>query len=198
MRTSKPIATISYNSKEYLEHKLNELFKAHTISDWFFIHHTAEADEKKDHFHVWIKPNKLIDTMDLQDFFKEPNEEEPHKPFGCIDFVNSSTDDAVLYFVHDPNYLISKNQSREFVYKRDDFVVCNEDSFEYLWQHAYKASEWAKNSHIRDLLEYSNFTPYELFMAGAIPLKQATFVNSLMNLKKYNYKVERNGNETHE
>ena len=71
MRTSKPIATISYNSETYLRDKLNELIKSHKISDYMFIKHKAESDERKDHIHLWIKPNTLLDTMDLQKHFTE-------------------------------------------------------------------------------------------------------------------------------
>lgn len=71
MRTSKPIATISYNSADFLKLRLNDLIKSKKICDWMFIQHTAEADEKKDHIHLWIKPNTLLDTMDLQEHFLE-------------------------------------------------------------------------------------------------------------------------------
>lgn len=47
MRTSKPIATISYNSADFLKLRLNDLIKSKKICDWMFIQHTAEADEKK-------------------------------------------------------------------------------------------------------------------------------------------------------
>ena len=70
MRTSKPIATIAYNTVDFLEQKLAELLRNHKIQDYFFIYHIAEEDEKKDHIHLYIEPNTRIDTMDLQEFFR--------------------------------------------------------------------------------------------------------------------------------
>ena len=68
MRTSKPIATISYNTEEYLVSRLQELVRNKKICDYMYIKHFKEEDETKDHIHLWIKPNTLIDTMDIQDF----------------------------------------------------------------------------------------------------------------------------------
>ena len=67
MRTSKTISTISYNTKDFLEFKLMELMDSGDISDWFFIQHFAEEDEKKDHIHLWVKSNitPLIDFKEL-------------------------------------------------------------------------------------------------------------------------------------
>ena len=100
MRTSKPIATISYNSQEFLVHQLELLIKNHKISDYIFINHFAEADEKKNHIHLWIKPNTLLDTMDLQKHFTELDPKNPTKPFKCIDFRISQVDDWILYNQH--------------------------------------------------------------------------------------------------
>ena len=68
MRTKGLVSTISYNTPEFLELKLQELYKKHTISDYMFIQHIAEEDEKKDHIHLLIEPNTLIDTMVIQDY----------------------------------------------------------------------------------------------------------------------------------
>ena len=43
----------------------------HKICDWYFVYHFAEIDERKDHIHLFIQPNTLLDTMDLQDFLRE-------------------------------------------------------------------------------------------------------------------------------
>ena len=110
MRTSKPIATISYNSQEFLWVKLNELIDAHKISDFMFINHFAEEDERKNHIHLWIKPNTLIDTMDLQKFLIELVPNNPLKPLKCIDFRPSLVDDWILYSQHFEPYLASKNE----------------------------------------------------------------------------------------
>ena len=91
MHTSKSISTISYNTKEFLIRKLNELIDTNFISNWFFIEHQPEEDESKKHIHLWVKPNRLLDTVDFQKFFIQlvPGEEKPRK---CIDFVKSDCD----------------------------------------------------------------------------------------------------------
>lgn len=48
MKTSKPISTISYNSKPYLVKKLNDLKKAGILEFWSFIEHEPESDEIRD------------------------------------------------------------------------------------------------------------------------------------------------------
>ena len=60
MNTSRPISTISYNSKIFLDFKLKELVEKHLVSDFMYIIHTAEDDELKDHIHLFLKPNKKI------------------------------------------------------------------------------------------------------------------------------------------
>ena len=86
MRTSKPISTISYNTQEFLLHQLDEMIKNHIISDYMYINHFAEEDERKDHIHLWMKPNKLLDTMDIQKYLLEIDPNNPTKPLKCNDF----------------------------------------------------------------------------------------------------------------
>ena len=57
------ISTISYNSDEFLKKKLEELYIRHIISDYFYIWHYPEEDEKRGHFHVSVKVNQRIDTI---------------------------------------------------------------------------------------------------------------------------------------
>lgn len=182
MRTSKPISTISYNSQSFLVCKLGELVKAHKISDWIFINHFAEEDERKDHIHLWIKPNVLLDTMDLQKHFMELDVLNPTKPLKCIDFQSSSVDDWILYSQHFEPYLASKNESREYHYTKDDFVYCDEDSFEDLYHHAFKGSEWAKRWQILEQLKTNAVNPADLIYNGSIPLGMACSLNALRQM----------------
>lgn len=136
MRTSKPVATISYNSAEFLKSKI-EYLKEHGIIEYgMWIYHKKEADEKKDHWHVYLKPAKLIQTVDLENVFKEldptwkPKEvyedekdKERHEKkqfLGVINFVVSKESDWLLYSLHDPNYQIEKGLSKQYVYGFDD------------------------------------------------------------------------------
>ena len=170
MRTSKPISTISYNSQQFLLHQLDELVKNHRISDYMYICHFAESDERKNHIHLWIKPNTLIDTMDLQKFLTELNPENPAKPYKCIDFHQSNVDDWILYCQHFEPYLASKGESREFHYTKDDFIYNDEDTFEDLYNHAFKGSEWAKRNQTLQALAHGTMNPTELILNGTVPL----------------------------
>ena len=68
MRTTKPIATISFNTPEYLKLKLDELTKAKKIAFWAYIVHQPEDDEagNKVHMHVYIEPSAMVQTEDLR------------------------------------------------------------------------------------------------------------------------------------
>lgn len=105
MRTSKTFSMISYNTPQYLEFKLNELVKAKIIEEYRFIKHDGE-DGDKDHIHLWIKPNRRIDTMELSEELTEivPGETKPLK---CIGARNSNEEDWLLYAIHDEDYLES-------------------------------------------------------------------------------------------
>ena len=127
--------------------KLDELIRNHVISDYMYIEHLPEEDEKKKHIHLWIKPNKLLDTMDLQEFFKEddPNNK---KPLGCKDFRFAKTDDWILYNQHFQPYLAYKGEDRGIYYQKSDFNFYDEDQFDYLYNHAMKGSEFARRYQI--------------------------------------------------
>lgn len=197
MRTSKPISTISYNTPEFLNYKLDELYRNHKISDWIFINHFAEEDERKDHIHLWIKPNTLLDTMDLQKHFIEPTTENPLKPLKCIDFRPSNIDDWLLYSMHYEPYLKFKNEFRQYHYNKDDFVYCDEDSFEDLFYHALKGSDFAKRYQTLKMLQDEKISPAELVSSGVIPLERANALYAFMSLKT-RYGTYRGGRKGHE
>ena len=197
MRTSKPIATISYNSSDYLLLKLKELIKAKKISDYVFIKHKAEVDEKKDHIHLWLKPNTLLDTMDLQNHFKELDPGNPTKPLKCIDFRASSIDDWILYCQHYEPYLASKMESREYHYTKDDFVFYDEDTFDDLYAHAFKGSEWAHRNQILEALSTNQIKPTDLILNGTIPLNMASQLNAFKYMQSH-YGLDRGYHDNHE
>lgn len=132
MKTTKPCSTISYNSKEFLERKLNELIDRRIIDFWAFIEHLPEEDEKKEHKHVHIVPNGKIDTDQVKDFLTELNPADIEHPFGCLWFQSSKFDDWYFYELHDIEYLASKGQSRKYQYLESDFVYSSEDYFSQL------------------------------------------------------------------
>lgn len=195
MRTSKPTSTISYNSQEYLILKLNELVKNKKISFWVFIFHKAEKDERKDHVHLYLRPNTLIDTMEIQDFLREIDHKNISKPLGCIDFRASKDDEWVLYTEHFEPYLASIGQSREYHYTREQFVSSDEDTFFDMYQHAHFGSEWAKRFQILRQLEDS-IQPHQLILNGTFPLNMASQLRAFKDMEN-NANLYRGNKKTH-
>lgn len=195
MRTKGAISTISYNSFNFLKMKLEELKDDGKISDWMFIEHEPEEDERKKHKHLFIQPNTLIDTLKLQRELIEPDPDHPARPLGCIDFHKSNSDDWILYNCHYRPYLISKGESRKFEYNMEDFCIADSLTFEYNWNHAFKASDWVKSFNVtRDL--QSGLSPYELINVGRVPLGLA---NALIAYEKLGYRhTYRGGRSGHQ
>lgn len=198
MRTSKPIATISYNTQDFLVAKLEELCRNHRISDYMFINHFAEEDERKNHIHLWVKPNTLLDTMNLQQEFMEYDPSNPLKPLKCIDFRLSAVDDWILYSQHYAPYLATKGESREYHYSKDDFVYHDEDTFEDLYYHAFKGSEWAKRNQILEQLNDGRLNPTELILNGSVPLAMASQLNAFTYMRTHYTTTTRGDHENHE
>ena len=195
MRTSKPLATISYNTPQFLDIKLKELMKIHKVEFYFYIYHMAEKDESKNHIHLWLSPNKVLDTMDLQEFFIEPDINNPTKPFKVQPFRSSVMADALLYFLHDPTYLQFKQQSREYHYTLQDIKSPDKDTIEEYYRQAWYDSDFAEWRRRRELLQVGLKYPADMILSGQIPLQQA---NALLALSKMtHYGLYRNGRETH-
>ena len=198
MRTKKPIATISYNSIDFLEFHLNILFEQKKISDYMYIKHFPEEDEKKEHIHLYIEPNTLLDTMELQDFFTEIDLNNPSKPFKCINFVQSKIDDWILYNSHNKAYLASKFESRKFTYLKEDFRFLDEDTFDYNWNHAFRGSEWAKRNQMLESLTDGRISPVKLITNGTIPLNMASQLNAFEFLKRNQNTTNRGSHNPHD
>lgn len=143
MPTSKPLSTISYNTEPFLKRVLDSMVEKHQIQLYRYIKHIGELkadahdlvwvydknhnpvkqvpkyqNEKdkydKDHFHVFIFPNKKLDPMDIRLMFLEPDINHPKKaPLGCMPFYVSSEYDWLLYAIHDPDYLRAHNSETE-------------------------------------------------------------------------------------
>lgn len=173
MQTSKPISTISYNSELYLDSVLENLYKSHKIDFYAYIKHTGELDPfgeyEKDHIHLFIIPNKRINTSDLDDLFIEPVPN--NKPLRCISWTTSKSDDWILYILHDPEYLASKFEARELVYRYDQIIASDYEDLRRRYRHAYQSSGYAR---MRSLFEYakSGGCLTDLMKIGAIPVNQ--------------------------
>lgn len=136
MRTRSPISTISYNTPVFLRGKLRELTKAGVLEFWCFIVHRPEDDEAglKEHAHVYMRPNKQVDTSELRELFKEPDPEHD-APKGCLLIRQTKRfDDWALYSVHDSLYLASHHQSRRYHYEFQDFISDDKESLQMLWR----------------------------------------------------------------
>lgn len=134
MRTTKTISTISYNSYEFLKNTLDNEVKNKRLNWYAFIKHLPEEDEKKEHFHVFMIPNRIIDTGEYRDIFNEYFEngfalEIPRK---CLPIDASKFFDWYMYNKHDISYLASKFESRKYHYDKEDFVTSDEDYFDKL------------------------------------------------------------------
>lgn len=201
MNTSKTISTISYNSIEFLEMKLWELIDSRKISDYFFILHEPEDDETKKHIHLWLRPNKRLDTIDLQAYLREYDSSKPDKPKGCIDFVPSKVDDAILYFIHEPRYLAMKGETRKYHYLKEDFHFFDEDNFDELFRHAYRGSDFALRNAQLSAIKDNQDNLHNLIDSGLVPLGMASNLCAYSNLKyndALNQKTYRNNRKGHE
>jgi len=130
VRTSKPVATISYNTPEFLKLKLEELRKAGRISEWYFIEHKPEEDQKKPHIHLYVSPSKMLQTDDLVKEFLQPDPVNPGKYVTCPRWVSSKFQDWYLYAIHDQAYLVTKGQARQYHYRLADVQAYDQDALE--------------------------------------------------------------------
>lgn len=183
MKTSKPISTISYNSEQFLKSKLQELLEAGSIEFWCYIKHHKESDDTKDHIHLLICPNERIDTGELKNEFMEIDATKPDKPLGVIMFCTSIVDEWFLYNMHYKPYLDSKLLEREYHYSKEDFVYSDEDTFEFLFLHAFHESKFVTERKLFKLITDKKSKGSDLVVHGAVPLQNACGLLALKKLR---------------
>jgi len=192
VRTKKAVSTISYNSIPFLKYVLDQWVSDRKISFYMFVYHMKEEDERKDHIHLFIQPNTLIDTMKLQEDLIE-EDPEGRSPLGCIEFRCSDPDEWILYCRHYEPYLRSKGQSRKYEYAFDSFYNSNIDTFEFYWDHALSGSDWAQKFMLtQDLIRCKD--PLDLINQGRIPLSMAGSVIAYERLKSNTFRAGRISN----
>lgn len=178
MKTTKPISTISYNSENFLTLKLNELENAKLVSFWAFIKHQGEDDEGglKDHIHVYIEPASSVQTVNLEEVFKEFDPNHPDKPLGCISFRSSKFDDWYLYSVHDTPYLAVKGLVKKFHYQYEDFLYSSEPDFRF----HFKSIDISHLTPVRVILDAQSegLTFREFALSGRIPFREIALYRS--------------------
>lgn len=193
MRTTKPIATISFNTPNFLTGKLDELVKAGILEFWFAVPHKAEddVDGKKDHFHVWTMPSKMIQTEDLRAELVEPVAGSD-KPLGCLPWVSSKADDAILYFLHDKNYLAKKGLERKYHYSTTDVLTSDTDTFMSLYRQALENTGTRAYEQIVEACQ-RQMSFGEFLTLGIVPIQQVLSwkgayeaIDKVINPDKYN------------
>ena len=201
MKTSKSISTVSYNTPAFLVQKLEELRKAHYVSFWFAIYHKPEADEKgKYHFHVYIEPARLLQTMDLEEEFVEfvPGEKLPRK---VRPFHLSKVEDAFLYWLHDERYLAIKGESRQYHYSIDEMLTSDNDELDEVSRLANKwfAEQYGKVDYVREKIS-EGLTNEEIVVALGMPVQYTLGAIAFVeNIRKAMYQgLSRNGHSNHE
>lgn len=197
MKTSKPISTISYNSPGYLVDRLNELTNAKKpiIEFWAFIVHQPEEDGEKEHIHLYIKPSKLLQTTDLNEYFLEPDSTNP-RPRGCMPFESSKWSDWYLYALHHPVYLERKLMTRKFTYTRDEVITSDPDYMEQLISSIQEESLTLNDKIVK--LFHMGYTYDDMLIKGYIPIQQAFNAKLLIDALSHMTHTDRNGRPGHD
>ena len=196
MKTRRELSFISWNSQEFLTKKLDNLIDNGTISFYFFVPHYAEKDETKNHTHVYFVPDGTVDTVSLREHFTEFDPAKPSKPIRPADFHPSKFGDAYFYFLHDPDYLASKGQSREYIYQDSDIVTNDFDVLKEML-HRVDVSK-IKGNKIKMIQEaHEHGVSFkQLLSSGRIPIQQIAQYEKAYQLM--GLKVERNGRVGHD
>lgn len=186
VKTSKPISTISYNSPEFLRQKINYWKELGIIEYGMWIRHEPDEDNKKAHYHVFLKPAKLIQTMDLEnDSMEFPGQkfydtdgvtgtelvQTEVKPLKMIGFRMSKEDDWILYGIHDPTYLAEKGMTRNVHYSFNDIETTCIDTLHDMITHLIDNRKGRLEVRIFDLIQ-KDFSWRDIVTTGIVPLKQ--------------------------
>ena len=171
MKTSKPFATISYNTDDFLTIHLDNLVQDGFIAFWSFIEHLPEEDETKKHKHLYLVPNGRVDTEQIRNYLTEIDPSMPlEKPLKCLPCKSSKFADWYLYGLHDVRYLASKGQSRKYHYTQQEFIVSDNDFF----VEEVHTIDMSKLNRLDALVNaVDNNVPFELLVRnGVVPLQQ--------------------------
>ena len=195
MKTSKPFSTIRYNTETFLTVKLTELVTRKVFEWWCMIEHLPEEDEKKKHWHIFIKPNGQYQTDSLKDFLSEYDPSNPEKPLSILPIMSSKWDDWYLYACHDSAYLLSKGQNRKYYYEISDFKTSDSDYLTYM-SHMVNRAPYSKTQDFIDKIMCGQDLT-SILASGQIPLQQ---VHSAIRLYEYltsgiTYRANKDGHE---
>lgn len=138
MATSKPQASICYNTDRFLKKTLQGLIDNGILEWWFYIEHEPDTDDKVKHNHLWVKPRKAIDMVSLEQCFYQ-YQKGKKEPLRCIGFEYSEPKNAILYFLHDKDFLKVKKKTRNKHYRYAQIKTSDKLKLEYQYRCAV---EW--------------------------------------------------------
>ena len=170
MNTSKPIAGVSYNSKEFLLGKLKDWRDSGLIEWGAFIYHKKEGEEKKDHHHIFIVPARRLQTIKLEDDSQEPDPAHPDKPLKIVGLSSSKFTDWFLYSLHDKAYLLEKGLERSYHYSLEDFITTDVDRFNIMIAEIGEERQGRIEYRIIQMINNGMSWP-EMISSGLIPIR---------------------------
>lgn len=176
MSTKRPIASISFNTPDFLRNVLNDLLREERIQTWAFILHHAEEDTKKDHIHLLVVPAKPLDPLKVRKRFIELN---PNGDLACLPFLPSKVSDWLLYALHYPPYLLKKGLVRTYNYELGEIETS--EPREWLDNIFFEAQEElldSRLSHFISLMERGDSFG-EILATGLVPPNQVLFYDKL-------------------
>lgn len=158
---------------------LNAMIKDKIIDFWSYIKHYPETTETKLHAHLFFIPNNTVDTVSIKRLFEEADpkavKDKDGKliPLGIVDIHFSRFDDWYLYGLHDPQYLASKGQVKEFTYTADKVISSNQDELNEKISRIHYGN-YKRQLEIIKALDNMR-TPMELLRLGLIPINQYSY-----------------------
>lgn len=167
MRTRRAISTISYNTDTFLEAAFNDMVLLHKISFWTYINHVPDEEVGKNHKHIYLIPDRQIDTSNISLELEEFDPSNP-LPLKCMTFRYSKFDDWYLYSLHDKDYLKFKGKERHTFYNQSDFRSSDNDYLSVLI-HNIDTSPYSGYSSLINAY-YAGESFADLIERGKIPL----------------------------
>lgn len=181
MKTTKAISTITYNTLPFLDLKLAELVKNNIIDFYFYVFHYGETNMQtgeieKNHVHLYMRPCKQVETNDFKSYFAE-KDENSDKPLTCLPIEKVySNYDAYYYFIHDSDYLASKNLQRQYHYTFND-VKTNDVDYLKEFVALLPIPQNARYKQIKSLI-IDGATDVDLLDCGLVTLKSYAYMKS--------------------
>lgn len=191
MASKKPIATIAYNEIVLVDELIKKL-NNHEIKFFAYIKHHGEGtreSEGKEHFHVYVEPNKPVDVMDFRESFDTP--EGLHT---TLTWRDSKLVDWFWYVLHDENYLRSKGLKRQYHYSFSDMTASEPEELERL----LNESEVPESVRLRNALQEGQSIA-EMYDNGIVRPGNALGVKAIFEsiLRKKISEVKNNDIEKH-